>query len=275
MFLAILLVFKILAGIAGRITEKALSTSKLQVSNLLKSFFSNVVSKTVFLVGLLIAISSIGVSIGPLLAGVGVLGFVIGFALQDTLSNFAAGVMILLYRPYDVGDVVSAGGVTGKVEAMSLVSTTILTPDNQVMIVPNGSIWGGVIQNVTHREQRRVDLVAGIGYEDDIEHAERVLNEIVTGHEKVLSDPAPVIKLHELADSSVNFVVRPWCKTSDYWDVYWDVTRQIKLRFDEEGISIPYPQQDVHVHPAGAELSPSNAAGQPSGAGAETAKSSS
>ena len=124
----------------------------------------------------------------------------------------------------------------------------MVTPDNQRIIVPNGSIWGGTITNITANDTRRVDLTAGIGYDDDIDKAEAVLARIVESHEKVLKDPAPVIKLHELADSSVNFVVRIWSNTSDYWDVYWDVTKAIKVEFDKEGISIPYPQQDVHMH---------------------------
>jgi small conductance mechanosensitive channel len=173
---------------------------------------------------------------------------VVGLALQGTLGNFAAGVMILMYRPYDIGDVVSVSGVTGKVDAMSLVATTLTTPDNQMVVVPNGSIWGGIITNITGTARRRVDLVFGIGYEDDMAKAEAILAEIVEAHEKVLKDPAPVIKVAELADSSVNFICRPWCKTADYWDVYWDLTRQVKEKFDEASISIPYPQTDVHVH---------------------------
>jgi len=164
------------------------------------------------------------------------------------LSNFASGMLILLYRPFDVGDVVEAGGVQGKVRSMSLVNTTIMTFDNQALVVPNNLIWQTVIKNVTVQKTRRVDLVFGISYGDDIEHAERVFHEIVDKHEKVLAAPEPMIHLHELADSSVNFIVRPWVRTDDYWDVYWDITRSVKLRLDEEGISIPFPQRDVHVH---------------------------
>ena len=171
--------------------------------------------------------------------------------LQDTLANFAAGVMILAYRPYDVGDMIEcAAGVFGKVSHMSLVSTTILTIDNQTKIVPNGKIWGDVITNVTAQRERRVDLLFGIAYEDDIAHAEQVMWSVVQEHPKILSDPEPVVKLHELGDSSVNFVVRPWVLRDDYWDVYWDLTREVKLRFDREGISIPFPQRDVHFYPA-------------------------
>ena len=246
-FIVVLIVFRILSAIAGGIVGRALSGRK-QVSDLLRSFFVKTASKLVFFVGLVIALGMVGIEIGPFLAAIGVAGFVIGFALQETLSNFAAGMMILLYRPYDIGQVVTAGGVTGKVDSMSLVSTTLLTPDNQTVVVPNGSIWGGVITNITGNDTRRVDMVFGIGYSDSMDKAEKILADIVSKHDLVLKDPAPVIQVNELADSSVNFVVRPWAKTSDYWGVYWDVTRQVKERFDAEGISIPFPQQDVHMH---------------------------
>jgi small conductance mechanosensitive channel len=154
----------------------------------------------------------------------------------------------MIFRPYDVGDVVNAGGVTGKVGGMNLMSTTVKTFDNQKIIVPNNKIWGDVITNVTAQRERRVDMVFGIGYDDDIGKAEAVLREIVAGHPKVLKDPEPTIQLHELGDSSVNFVVRPWSATADYWDVYWDITRSVKERFDQEGISIPFPQRDVHLY---------------------------
>jgi small conductance mechanosensitive channel len=143
---------------------------------------------------------------------------------------------------------VDTGGVFGKVNKMSLVNTTILTIDNQTIIVPNNKIWGDVIKNVTAQKIRRVDLMFGISYSDDIPKTERVLKKILDEHDKVLSDPEPVIKLHELGNSSVNFVVRPWVKTDDYWDVYWDITRAVKMRFDEEDISIPFPQRDVHLY---------------------------
>jgi small conductance mechanosensitive channel len=154
--------------------------------------------------------------------------------------------MILAYRPFDVGDFVEAAGVTGKVKDMNIVSTRILTVDHQTLIVPNSKIWGDVIRNVTAQSERRIDMVFGISYEDEIPKAERILGEILTSHDKVLNDPEPVVRLHTLNDSSVDFVVRPWVRTEDYWDVYWDVTREVKMRFDREGISIPYPQRDVH-----------------------------
>jgi small conductance mechanosensitive channel len=202
----------------------------------------------VLLLGVLFGLAQLGISVGPLLAGLGIAGFIVGFALQDTLGNFAAGIMILLFRPYDVGDIVEAGGVFGKVSDMSLVNTTILTFDNQTLVMPNSKIWGDVIKNVTAQEKRRVDMTFGIGYGDDIPKAEKVLTEIVTSHDKVLDDPAPVIRLHTLNESSVDFIVRPWVNKDDFWDVYWDITRAVKIRFDEDGISIPFPQRDIHLY---------------------------
>jgi small conductance mechanosensitive channel len=247
-FVLVLLAFWVVARIGRGAVRRGIDRSKLRVSSLARDFFIKMTGRLIMLVGLLIAISQLGIEVGPVLAGLGIAGFVIGFALQDTLSNFASGLMILVYRPFDVGDVIEAGGVTGKVDQMNLVSTMILTFDNQLLIVPNKQVWGGIIRNVTHQDKRRVDMTFGIGYSDDIPKAEKVLTEIVTGHEKILKDPEPVVRLHELGDSSVNFVVRPWSKTEEYWDVYWDVTREVKRRFDEEGISIPFPQRDVHIY---------------------------
>jgi small conductance mechanosensitive channel len=249
-FVFIIFVFKLLANVVRRLVRQALSSSKLRLSQLLQEFFVSVVGKVVLLLGLLVALSQLGFQLGPLLAGLGIVGFIVGFALQDTLSNFASGMMILIYRPYDVGDFVEAGGVMGKVKQMNLVSTTVATVDNQRVVVPNSKIWGDVIRNVTAEEVRRIDMVFGISYQDDLDHAERVLREILDGHERVLDDPQYVVRLHTLGESSVDFVVRPWVNTADYWDVYWDITREVKRRFDIEGISIPFPQRDVHLYGA-------------------------
>ncbi|HHI80017.1 MAG TPA: mechanosensitive ion channel family protein [Planctomycetes bacterium] len=246
LFIVVLFAFSIVGRVAAGITARALKKFG-RTSDLLRDFFTNTVRKLIFFVGLVVALGMLGVDIGPLLAAIGAVGFIVGFALQGTLSNFASGIMILLYRPYDLGDVVEVAGSVGGVSAMSLVSTTIKTPDNQVLVIPNNSIWGGTIKNITGSDTRRVDMVFGIGYDDNPDKAAKVLEEIVTSHSLVLKDPAPVVKMHELADSSVNFVVRPWCKTSDYWTVYWDITKEVKKRFDAEGISIPYPQMDVHL----------------------------
>jgi len=243
----ILLVFWILARIARRVTKRVLDRTKISTSVLLKEMVGSMVGRVVFIIGVIFVLSRLGFNLGPILAGFGIAGFVIGFALQDTLSNFAAGAMILVYQPYDVGDLVEAAGISGKVLDMNLVSTRILTLDHQTLIVPNSKIWGDVIRNVTYQPQRRVDMVFGISYEDEIPKVERILGEIVGAHEKVLSEPEPTIKVHTLNDSSVDFIVRPWAKTADYWDVYWDITREVKMRFDKEGISIPFPQRDVHL----------------------------
>jgi len=247
LFALILFAFRTLAKLVRRALDHALGSAKVKTTQLLRRMIVNTTYNLIMFMGLLIGLAQFGISIGPLMAGLGVAGFIIGFALQDTLANFASGMMILFYRPYDVGDVVEIGGVFGKVDKMSLVSTNILTLDHQTMVVPNNKIWGDVIKNVTDQRIRRVDLVFGISYSDDVEKAERVLMEILQDSEKILDNPAPVVRLHELADSSVNFVVRPWAKTEDYWEVYWDVTRKVKMRFDEEGISIPFPQRDVHL----------------------------
>ena len=248
LFILILVVFKALARFTGKLVRMSMAGSKLQFSQLLQNMFVGVASKLVLILGLLVALSQLGFEIAPLLAGLGVAGFIVGFALQDTLSNFASGMMILIYRPYDVGDLIDAAGAFGKVSSMSLVCTTILTVDNQTLVVPNSKIWGDVIKNVTAQGDRRVDMVFGISYGDDIPHAEKVLMEIMKEHEKVLDTPEPVVKLHTLGESSVDFVVRPWVHTADYWDVYWDITREVKMRFDREGIAIPFPQRDVHFY---------------------------
>ena len=248
-FLAILFVTLKVAGIAQRLITTALERSHVRLSRLLTRMIVSTTRGVIIVIGVLMALSQVGISLGPLLAGLGIAGFVVGFALQDTLSNFASGMMILFYRPFDVGDVVEAGGIFGKVSHMSLVNTTILTFDNQTLIIPNSKIWGDVIKNLNSQRMRRVDMVFGIGYGDDIPKAEAVLAAIVRGHEKVLDDPEPIIRLHELGESSVNFVVRPWVRTGDYWDVYWDITRAVKLRFDAEGITIPFPQRDLHFYP--------------------------
>jgi small conductance mechanosensitive channel len=245
-FLATLLAFWVLAMIVEKLTEKALKVGR-QLSSLMRDFIGKSVRRVVLIVGFIIALSTLGVEIGPLLAVIGAAGFIVAFALQDSLGNLASGIMILIYRPFDVGDAVDVAGVSGKVHSMNLVSTTIRTFDNKVVVVPNNKIWGDIITNITGSAQRRVDMVFGIGYEADIAKAQAILEQIVGEHPLVLAEPEPVIKVHELADSSVNFVCRPWSKTSDYWDVFWDVTRAVKEQFDQQGISIPFPQQDIHV----------------------------
>lgn len=246
-FIAVMLVFWILSKILSNAVKKTLGYTGSS-SRILNDFFINSVRRITLFIGLLVALSAIDVNVAPIMAAIGAAGFVVAFALQSTLSNFASGIMIMFYRPFDVGDVVEVAGISGSVKSMTLVSTTIMTFDNKLMIVPNNSIWGDVITNATQSSERRVDMVFGIGYEDDIEQAINVMKQVLNEHPLVLKDPKPTIQLNELADSSVNFICRPWVKTEDYWTVYWEVMRAVKERFDAEGISIPYPQRDVHMY---------------------------
>ena len=249
-FVGILLVAWFISGFFRGVIHGALRKVP-GTSALLEGFLLRSVRWLVMAVGLVMALSALNVSVGPLLAALGAAGFILAFALQESLSNFASGMMILLFRPFDTGDVVDAGGVSGTVSSMNLVSTTIHTFDNKQMIVPNNKIWSDVITNASGATERRVDMEFGIGYDDDMDQAQAILEQIVGAHPQVLAEPAPTIKLSALADSSVNFIVRPWAKTGDYWGVFWDITREVKRRFDAEGIGIPYPQRDVHLHLAG------------------------
>jgi small conductance mechanosensitive channel len=221
------------------------------VSKLLSGFLAMIVYWLTIAFGLMIVLAALGVDITPLFALVGGASFIIAFALQETLGNLAAGLMIMINRPFDEGDYVQVAGLGGTVKHVSVVSTTVTTPDNQVIVIPNSKVWGDVITNVTASDTRRVDLVFGIGYGDSIEAAQKVLEEVVANHPLILEEPAPVIRVSELADSSVNFIVRPWTQTGDYWTVYWDLQRAVKEAFDANGISIPYPQTDMHLHVAG------------------------
>ncbi|MGB5833034.1 MAG: mechanosensitive ion channel family protein [Thiohalocapsa sp.] len=246
-FFGILFAAWIISGIFSGLIHRAIHRMP-GTSKLLEDFLVKVARWVVLAIGLIMALAALEVSVGPLLALVGAAGFVVAFALQDSLSNFASGLMILLFKPFDVGDVVDAGGVSGSVESVNLVSTTIKTFDNKKVVVPNNKVWGDVITNASGLTERRVDLEFGIGYDDDIDQAQAILEEIVGAHPNVLQEPAPTIRMSALADSSVNFIVRPWTNTADYWGVYWDVTREVKKRFDAAGIGIPFPQRDVHLY---------------------------
>jgi small conductance mechanosensitive channel len=246
-FIITIIAFLFLSRLAERGTRK-LFAKAANTSKLLEDFTLVSVRRLVIAVGVLVALTTLEINVGPLLAVIGAAGFVVAFALQDSLGNFASGILILLFRPFDVGDLVQIGGVQGKVQSVNLLSVQINTPDNQMVIVPNNSVWSSSITNITGSETRRVDLIFGISYDDDIDKAQHIMEELVSNHELVLKDPEPVIRVHELATSSVNFICRPWVKTEDYWTVYWDLTRAVKQRFDKEGISIPFPQQDVHYY---------------------------
>ncbi len=248
LFVIILVIARTISRFVRRLVRGALARSRRGTSKLLADVLVSLSGAVVMVIGLLVALAQAGISLAPMLAGLGVAGFIIGFAMQDTLSNFAAGAMILLYRPFDMDDYIAVAGIEGTVKHMNLVSTTITTVDNKTLIVPNSKIWGDVIRNFTGQTTRRIDLEFGISYSDDIELAERVLADIIAEVPAILSDPAPVIRVHRLGESSVDFVVRPWVATADYWETHWLLQKRVKQRFDEVGITIPFPQRDVHVH---------------------------
>jgi len=213
----------------------------------LVQFLKNLSYYLLLVVVVVAALGQLGVQTASLLTIIGAAGLAVGLALKDSLSNFAAGVMLIMFRFYRVGDYIQAGGAAGTVQTINIFNTVMISPDNQKIFVPNSAILNGTITNVTANDTRRIDLVMGIGYGDDIPKAKKLLEEIVAAHEGVLKDPAPQVAVSELGDSSVNFVVRPWVKTSDYWAVRFELTQRIKMAFDENGISIPFPQRDVHL----------------------------
>lgn len=235
-------VAKKLASVAERVMRNR------EIDETLANFTSSMVHYALLIFVVIASLGQVGIQTASFVAIVGAAGLAIGLAMQGSLSNFAAGVLIIIFKPFKIGDFVEMAGTSGVVENIMIFTTEMKTGDNKKVIVPNSSILGGIITNYSANDTRRVDLVMGIGYSDDIDKAKRVLGELVNADERVLKDPAPLIAVSELADSSVNFVVRPWVKSADYWAVYFDLTEAVKKRFDQEGISIPYPQQDVYLH---------------------------
>jgi len=233
---------KRIKNIAGSVMEKR------GVDPLLASFSSSIAHILIVVFVVIASLGQLGIQTTSLIAVLGAAGLAVGLALQGSLSNFASGVIIIALRPFKVGDFVEAGGVSGVVEGIQIFSTSMRTGDNKAIIVPNSAVTGGTITNFSAKDTRRVDLVFGIGYNDDIAKAKSILQRLVDEDDRILKDPATVIAVGELADNSVNFIVRPWTKSGDYWGVYWDLTEKVKLTFDKEGISIPYPQRDVHLH---------------------------
>jgi small conductance mechanosensitive channel len=221
----------------------------------LASFICSILRWVGFLFVVIAALSQLGIDTTSLVALLGAAGLAIGLSLQGSLGNFAAGVMLIVFKPFQKGHFVEVAGTTGSVDSISIFTTVLTTPDNKEVIVPNGSIIANNITNFSARPTRRVDMVFGIAYDDDIRAAKAILEEIIAADSRVLAEPAPVITVGELADSSVNFLVRPWVNAADYWAVLWDTTETVKLRFDEQGISIPFPQMDVHMHKAGESAS--------------------
>jgi small conductance mechanosensitive channel len=226
---------------------------KQEVDKTLETFVSNLVRIALLVVVIITAISALGIETTSFIAIFGAAGLAVGLALQGSLSNFAAGVLIVLFRPYRVGNFVEAAGVSGTIEQVQILTTILVTPDNKQIIVPNSQIMNSIITNYSAKDTRRVDMVVGVSYSDDLDKVRKTLEELVAADERILADPACKIAVSQLADSSVNFIVRPWVKAADYWPVTFELTEAIKKRFDQEGISIPFPQQDVHLHKAVAD----------------------
>ncbi|WP_010325379.1 mechanosensitive ion channel family protein [Marinobacterium stanieri] len=235
-------VVKLLIGLLTRILRKT------KMDQMLINFVTSIAHAILLLFVVIAALGELGVDTTSLIALIGAAGLAIGLSLQDSLKNFAAGVMLIVFRPFREGDFVEAGGVSGIVEHITIFNSVMRTGDNREIIIPNGKIYNDSIINYSARETRRVDMVFGIGYGDDLLKAKQILMEILQQDERVLKDPAPLVNVASLGDSSVNFNVRPWVKSADYWAVLWDTTEKVKLEFDRQGISIPFPQMDVHLH---------------------------
>lgn len=246
----------ILVLIVGRLAARGIralirrALEKGQVDETLVSFVSSVGYVAIMAFVIIAALGQLGVQTASFVAVIGAAGLAVGLALQGSLSNFAAGVLMILFKPFKVGDFIEGGGVSGIVEAIGIFTTDLKSPDNKKIIVPNAKMTSDNIVNYSAKEMRRIDMVAGVSYGDDLDKVKKILVDILANDQRILQDPAPTIGVLELASSSVNFAVRPWAKTADYWDVYFATQESIKKRFDAEGITIPFPQQDVHLHKA-------------------------
>ncbi|GIS85677.1 MAG: mechanosensitive ion channel protein [Woeseia sp.] len=246
MALAILIIGRQLVKLILRLITVALEKSN--VEDTVRIFVTNLLNTLLMILVFIAAINQLGIETTSIIAVLGAAGLAIGLALQGSLSNFAAGILIVIYRPYKVGDYIEAGNYAGTVKDIQIFSTVLKTPDNKIVVVPNGSIMNGSIVNYSDQDTRRIDLIISCGYEDDIDKVRSVLEDIIKKEKRVLKDPKPQIAVTELADSSVNFIFRPWVKRVDYLPVYYSLLEEVKKRFDKEGISIPYPQSDVHIH---------------------------
>ncbi len=246
MAIAIYVIGRIVVGFILSIFRRVMAKSKYDA--MLVDFLEAIISAILMLFVIVASLDQLGVDTTSLVAILGAAGLAIGLSLQDSLKNFAAGVMLLVFKPFKSGDFVEAGGTAGTVNKIGIFTSTMTTPDNKEIIVPNGAIYSGTITNFSAKETRRVDMVVGIGYDADLLKAKQVLQEMGEADPRILQEPAPTIAVAELADSSVNFVVRPWVQSADFWGVKFDFTEAVKLRFDKEGISIPFPQMDVHLH---------------------------
>lgn len=246
--LAALVIFflgKWLARLIARLAEGAMRRAR--VDAMLVGFAGNIVYVALFAFVVLAALNQLGVQTTSFIAVVGAAGLAVGLALQGSLSNFAAGVMLLVFRPFQKGDFIEAVGVSGSVDAVGIFTTTLNTPDNVRVILPNAKVWGDTIKNFAANDIRRIDLLVGIAYDDDIGLGMNTIRRVLAAESRVLKDPEPTVAVGELGDSSVNLVVRPWCKREEYWAVRWDLTRAFKEELERAGCSIPFPQRDVHV----------------------------
>ncbi len=247
--LGALVVFFVGRVVAGSLRKgMARVTERTAMDATLEKFVSSLVYYLVLVVAGVAALGMIGIQMASVLTILGAAGLAVGLAMQGTLSNVASGVMLLIFRPFKVGDFVDAGGTKGTVESIGLFTTTLNTPDNVHIILPNSGIYGGTIQNYSHHPIRRNDLLVGISYDDDIGKAIQTIRKVLEGDDRILEDPAPVVAVSELGDSSVNLVVRPWCASGDYWPLRFDLTRTLKEELEAAGCSIPYPQRDVYLH---------------------------
>lgn len=244
--ITILVLGRIAAGFIRSILTKMMTKSKVEAT--LVTFVGSVSYVAMMAFVIIAALGKLGVQTTSFVAILGAAGLAIGLALQGSLSNFAAGVLMIIFKPFKVGDFIEGAGAIGIVEAIGIFTTTISSPDNKTIIIPNASITSDNIVNYSKKPTRRVDIVAGCGYDDNLDTVKSVLWDIVNEDERILDEPAPNIAVLELGDSSINFVVRPWVKTENYWDVYFHLQETIKKRFDAEGISIPFPQRDVHLY---------------------------
>ncbi|HEJ2458153.1 TPA: small-conductance mechanosensitive channel MscS [Vibrio cholerae] len=245
---AILILFignLVVKGVAGSVANVL---KKKEMDKAVVDFIHGLVRYTLFIIVLIAALSRIGVQTASVVAVIGAAGLAVGLALQGSLSNFAAGVLIVAFRPFKSGDYVEIGGVAGSVDSIQIFQTVLKSPDNKMVVVPNSAVIGGAITNYSRHETRRVDMVIGVSYKSDLQKTKRVLRETLEKDPRILKDPDMTIGVLTLADSSINFVVRPWCKTSDYWTVYFDSMQAIKEALDANGIEIPFPQMDVHLN---------------------------
>lgn len=244
--LSILIVGKLIAKGIRSLLAKMLRKS--HVEDTLVGFVSTLCYSILLTFVFIAALAQLGIQTASFVAILGAAGLAVGLALQGSLANFAAGVLLIIFKPFKLGDYIEGGGVGGTVEQIGIFTTDLKTPDNKKIVVPNAKMTGDNIVNYSAKEIRRVDLVARVSYGDDLDKVNKILHSILQADERVLKDPAPTIGVLALADSSVNFAVRPWVKTADYWDVFFHMNETIKKRFDAEGITIPFPQQDVHLH---------------------------